>query len=48
MRFVDKDALAVQIVLKLLLDWTGEQEVFCSLRCSIDAAVGVVSYSDLV
>ena len=42
------DALAAQIVLKLLLDCTVEQEVFCSLRCSTDGAVGVVSYSNLL
>ena len=41
------DALAAQIVWKLLLDCTGEQELFCSLRCSTDGAVGVVSYSNL-
>ena len=29
------------------LDWTGQQEVFCCLRCSTDDAVGVVSL-DLV
>ena len=42
------DALAAQIVLKLLLDCTGEQKVFCSLRCSTDGAVGVVSCSNLL
>ena len=38
----------MHVVLKLLLDWTGEQEVSCSLLCSTDGAVGIASLSDLV
>ena len=48
LRFVDLDILATQFVLKLLLDLSSQQEVFCSLRFSRGGAVSGVSYSDLL